>query len=162
MKKVQSKLMLLLAGAALITISACNKSDGLSSFQSSKVNAATNSNAAKKAAVTITAVYDFSTFPNVQGTFTTTGALQLSGTTTMGIGPNKNGIRAHCVVVLTPDDGSGTITIHQECEFAIAPPYPENRGQWQIVSGTGAYTNLTGNGSLTMPPNTEAMTGTIY
>jgi hypothetical protein len=162
MKKVQSKLMLLLAGAALITISACNKSDGLSSLQSSKVNAAIISNAVKKGAVTITAVYDFSTFPNVQGTFTTTGALQLSGTTTMDIGPNKNGIRVHCVVVLTPDDGSGTITIRQECEFAIAPPYPENKGQWQIVSGTGAYTDLKGNGSLTMPPNTEAMTGTIY
>ena len=160
--KLQLKLMLLLAGAVLITTSACNKTDGLSSPQSFKVNAATASNAAKKGPVTITAVYDFSTFPNVKGTFTSTGALQMSGASTMDIGLNENGIRAHCVVVLTPDDGSGTITIHQECEFAIAPPYPENRGQWQVVSGTGAYTNLKGNGSLTMPPATEAMTGTIY
>jgi hypothetical protein len=30
---------------------------------------------AKRTAVTITGVYDFSTFPNVSGTFTTTGAL---------------------------------------------------------------------------------------
>src|SRR5262245_20352002 len=108
---VQSKLMLLLARAALITKFACNKTDGLSSPRS--VNSSTTSNAAKKGDVTITAVYDFSTFPFVSGTFTTTGALQLSGTTTMDVGPNKNGGRAHCVVVLTPDDGSGTITIHQ-------------------------------------------------
>jgi len=160
--KLQSKLMLLLAGAALMTTSACNKSDGLVSNQSSSVNSATTPDAAKKSVVTITAVYDFSTFPSVSGTFTAIGALQLSGTTIMDIGPNKNGMIAHCVVVLTPDDGSGTITIHQECEFAIAPPYPENKGQWQIVSGTGAYTKLKGNGSLTMPPFTEAMTGTIY
>jgi len=156
--KFKSTLMLLLAGAALITTSACKK-DGL---QSSKDNSVTESYATKKGAVTIIAVFDFSTFPNVSGTFTSTGALQLSGNATMNIGPNKNGIRAHCVVVLTPDDGSGTITIHQECEFAIAPPYPENRGQWQIVSGTGAYIDLKGNGSLTMPPLTEAMTGTIH
>jgi hypothetical protein len=106
-------------------------------------------------AVTITAVYDFSTFPNVTGTFTTSGALNISGTTTMDISLNVNGIRGHCVVVLTTPDG--TITIHQECVFATNPP----QGRWEIVSGTGAYANLKGNGSLTMPPNTEAMTGVI-
>jgi hypothetical protein len=73
----------------------------------------------------------------------------------MDVGPNINGIRAHCVVVLvTPE---GTITIHQECVFATNPP----QGRWEIVSGTGAYANLQGNGTLTMPPNTEAMTGFI-
>ena len=106
--------------------------------------------------VTITAVYNFSTFPNVSGTFTTTGALNTSGTTTMAINPNANGTRAHCVIVLTSE--LGTITIHQECEFATSPA----KGQWQIVDGTGAYANLKGNGSLLMPPNTEAMSGVIY
>ena len=106
--------------------------------------------------VTITAVYDFSTFPNVWGTFTTSGALTISGTTSMDVGPNTNGKIAHCVVTLITSDG--TITIHQECEFATAIP----KGQWQIVSGTGAYWNLKGNGSLTMPRNEEAMTGVIY
>src|SRR5438876_9780595 len=47
--------------------------------------------------VTITAAYDFSTFPNVTGTFTTTGALTISGTSTMAVGLNVDGIRAHCV-----------------------------------------------------------------
>src|SRR6266436_8017097 len=62
--------------------------------------------------VTITAAYDFSTFPNVTGTFTTTGALTISGTSTMHIELNPfNGIRAHCVVTLIASNG--TIIIDQ-------------------------------------------------
>jgi hypothetical protein len=106
--------------------------------------------------VTITGTYDFSTFPDVTGTFTTTGALTISGPTTMHIGPNYNGTRAHCVVTLIAPDG--VIIIHQECEFATSPP----AGRWEIVSGTGAYANLRGNGSLTMPDDEEAMIGVIY
>ena len=106
--------------------------------------------------VTITAVYDFSTFPNVTGTFTTGGALTISGASTMHVEPNLNGTIAHCVVTLIASDG--TIIIHQECQFGSPTP----QGRWQIVSGTGVYANLNGNGSLTMPPNTEAMTGVIF
>ena len=108
--------------------------------------------------VTITGVFDFSTFPNLSGTFTTTGALTISGPATMHIDPIVPGVVAHCVVTLIPSDNSGTIVIDQECHFATSPP----AGRWEIVSGTGAYANLNGNGSLTMPPNTEAMTGYIY
>ena len=123
--------------------------------------------------VTITAVYDFSTFPNVSGTFTTTGLNGISGSTTMLIGPNVgpnvggnvNGIIAHCVVTLMPSTG-GSIIIDQECQFATSMPAPyptgQGKGRWEIVSGTGAYANLNGNGSLTMPPNSEAMTGVIF
>ena len=109
--------------------------------------------------VTITAVYDFSTFPDVTGTFTTSGALTISGPSTMHVELLNNGTPAqpaHCVVTLIAPDGD--IIIHQQCEFATSPP----RGRWEIVAGTGAYANLNGNGSLTMPPNTEAMTGFIY
>jgi hypothetical protein len=70
--------------------------------------------------------------------------------------PNKIGKIFHCEVVLYATDG--TITIHQECQTATSPW----KGRWEIVSGTGAYVNLKGNGSLLMPPNTEAMTGVIY
>ena len=120
--------------------------------------------------VTITAAYDFSTFPNVTGTFTTTGALTISGTSTMAVGLNVDGIRAHCVVTLTPSDNSGTIIIDQQCQFATSMPAPyptgQGKGRWEIVGGTGAYANLNGNGSLTMPviPQgiEEAMTGVIY
>jgi hypothetical protein len=121
--------------------------------------------------VTITAAYDFSTFPNVAGTFTTTGALAISGASTMHVDLNSDGIRAHCVVTLIPSDGSGTIIIDQQCQFATSMPAPyptgQGKGRWEIVSGTGAYANLNGNGSLTMPVNQqgmpeEAMTGVIF
>src|SRR5262252_622212 len=112
--------------------------------------------------VTITGVYDFAGFPNVVGHFTTTGALTISGTTTMNIGPlgqiGPNGSTvAHCVVTLIPSDNSGTITIDQQCKFATSMPAPyptgQGKGRWEIVGGTGAYANLFGNGSLTMPGN---------
>jgi hypothetical protein len=116
-----------------------------------------SASASTRTPVTITGVYDFSTFPDVVGTFTTTGALTISGPSTMHVGLNENGKRAHCVVTLIAPDG--VIIIRQECEFATSPP----KGRWEIVSGTGAYANLRGNGPLTMPPpTTEAMTGVIY
>jgi hypothetical protein len=75
----------------------------------------------------------------------------------MHVGLNYNGTRAHCVVTLMAP--LGNIIIDQECVFAPSPP----RGRWEIVSGTGAYADLNGNGSLTMPPPlVEAMTGFIY
>jgi len=100
--------------------------------------------APKPTPVTITAVFDFSTFPDVAGTFTTS------------VGFNTDGIRAHCVVTLIAPDG--IIIIHQECQFATSPP----KGRWEIVSGTGAYANLRGNGPLLMPDDEEAMTGVIF
>lgn len=110
----------------------------------------------KATPVTITAVYNFSTFPDVWGTFTISGALNISGKSEMVIGPNSNGVRAHCDVTLfTPQ---GNILIDQECQFSSDPA----KGRWEIVGGTGIYSTLKGNGSLTMPPNTEAMTGFIY
>ena len=109
--------------------------------------------------VTITAVFDFTNFPNVSGTFTTTGALTISGPATMHIDflNATQSTAAHCVVTLIAPNG--TIFIDQQCQFATSPP----KGRWEIVSGTGAYANLNGNGSLTMPPPLiEAMTGVIY
>ncbi len=103
--------------------------------------------------VTITAVYDFSTFPNVLGNFTTGGGLKFSGTSTMNIHPYDNNTKANCDVLLVTS--KGTITIHQHCNLAA------NFGKWEIISGTGAYEDLKGHGTLTMPPNTEAMTGVI-
>ncbi len=116
-----------------------------------------SASASALAPVTITATFDSGTFPNLTGTFTTSGALTISGTVAMHVDLNPfNGIRAHCVVTLIAPNG--TIIIHQECQFATSPP----KGRWEIVSGTGAYADLNGNGSLLMPPHTEAMTGFIH
>ncbi len=123
------------------------------------MGSAPSASAATAIPVTITATFDFANFPDVTGTFTTTGALTISGPATMHVDLNPfNGIRAHCVVILMPSPGN-SIIIDQECQFATSPP----KGRWEIVGGTGAYANLNGNGSLTMPPPlVEAMTGVIY
>ena len=118
-----------------------------------------SSSAARPTSVSITAVYDFSTYPDVTGTFTTSGALTISGASTMHLDCKVNGtsVPCHCVVTLIAPDG--TIIIHQQCQFATSP----SKGRWEIVSGTGAYANLKGNGSLLMPGCcTEAMTGVTY
>lgn len=115
-----------------------------------------SASAAPPTPVTITATFDFSTLPDVTGTFITSGALTISGAATMHVGFNPNGARAHCVVTLIASNGA--IIIDQQCQFASSPP----KGRWEIVGGTGAYANLNGNGSLTMPPNMEAMTGVIF
>src|SRR5437899_5629326 len=97
-----------------------------------------SASASVRAPVTITAVFDFSTFPDVTGTFTTSGALTISGPSTMHVELLNNGTPgqpAHCVVTLLAPNG--TIIIDQQCQFATSPP----RGRWQIVSGTGAYPN---------------------
>jgi len=99
----------------------------------------------------IIAVYDFSTFPIVKGTFTTSGAMHISGASTMQVHPNADGTKAHCHVLLKAPDG--TITIHQDCDLT------NNFGRWYVIGGTGAYEDLRGYGTLTMPPNTEDMKG---
>jgi hypothetical protein len=87
----------------------------------------------------------------------------------MHVGLNYNGTIAHCVVTLIAP--LGNIIIDQECQFATSMPAPyptgQGKGRWEIVGGTGAYANLNGNGSLTMPTSAlgfpeEAMTGVIY
>ena len=143
----QFKLMLLFTLGSFILLTGFKKDNLVSSSKARNT---------KASPVTITAVFNFSTFPDVLGTFTASGALNISGSAEMVVGFNNNQVRAHCVVILTAPNG--TITIHQECVFATNPP----RGRWEIVSGTGAYANLKGNGSLLMPPDTEAMEGFIY
>src|SRR5678815_178723 len=87
---MQKQLLLFFTGALFILLTGF-KRDNLTS--SSKASPG-------KGPVTITAVFDFSTFPDVIGTFTTSGALNVSGTAEMVVGPNENGVRAHCVVIL--------------------------------------------------------------
>jgi hypothetical protein len=163
--KKQLRSILLFIAVAFIILTGCSKSDSLvppavnnSPGQNTDLTT-TNSaqNSSGKTAVTITGIYDFSTLPNTVGTFTTTGALTISGYSTMFVDiVNHPGTQFHCVITLYAPDG--TITINQECTFDTPIP----KGQWKIVSGTGPYVNLKGNGSLTMPPNTEAMTGVIF
>jgi len=159
----QLKSTLLIMAITIIALAGCSKSTDLvtpsannsSGQHSNQTSTDKSENSSSQSAVTITGVFDFSTFPNTVGTFTTTGALTISGDATMDVGVISDPV-AHCVVTLYAPDG--IIVIHQDCNFDTPTP----KGQWRIVSGTGPYVNLKGNGSLTMPPNTEAMTGVIF
>ena len=85
------------------------------------------------------------------GTFTASGALETSGTNFMEVrASGKSHVSAiHCTnSVVTPD---GTFTILMNCQFSTST------GQWRIINGTGAYTNLRGNGSLIMTTNMDGL-----
>jgi len=112
--------------------------------------------AARKTPVTINSVYDFSSYP-FPGTFTTSGAFETSGTVTMEVDFNSFGNRIHCLYTfLAPE---GTFIIREECIYSTPL---HGQGRWEIVSGTGAYKNLRGNGSALMPGNEENWKGFIY
>ena len=109
-----------------------------------------------KTPITINSAYDFSSYP-YPGTFYTHGALEISGTVTMEVDGNINGTRAHCLYTFVAPEG--TFTVRERCVFTTPL---QGQGRWEIVSGTGAYTNLKGNGSALMPGNQENWEGVIY
>src|SRR6476620_4034923 len=103
----------------------------------------------QKIAVSINSEYSFDSYP-FPGTFTMSvdGVVVAAGTVTMEVASNQNGIRFHCLYRFTPTSGPvGTFIIREQCVFAVEP----DRGRWEIVSGTGAYENVKGNGSALMP-----------
>jgi hypothetical protein len=84
------------------------------------------------------------------GTFTTSGAgLCPSGTTTdqeFGTG-GQSGLLAnfHDLKTFTCADGSGTFTANVQAQLIFG--FPADSFTWNILSGTGAYTNLRGSGN---------------
>jgi len=111
--------------------------------------------APKKLPVTINSAYSFATYP-FPWTFTISGAFETSGTVTMEVDFNSNERVVHCVYTFVAPEG--TIIIREQCTM---PPDPW-QGRWEIVTGTGAYGNLKGNGSALMPGNQENWVGFIY
>ena len=84
------------------------------------------------------------------GTFTTSGAgLCPSGTTTdqeFGTGGQSGGhINFHVLKTFTCADGSGTFTANVQAHLIFGSP--TDSFTWNILSGTGKYTNLHGSGS---------------
>jgi hypothetical protein len=182
--KKQLRSILLFIAVPFIILTGCSKSDSLvppavnnspgqntdltttnSVSTPTSVIAKAGDNVAQKAAsiptpITITAPFtDIGTYPIFPGTFTISGAFETSGEATMDANFNDNFIRAHCILTLT--DNYGTIIIHEECQFGSIP----HKGRWEIVSGTGAYANLRGNGSNTMSGPRELeedLVGFIY
>jgi len=84
------------------------------------------------------------------GTFTTSGAgLCPSGTTTdqlFGTPPDgKFHANFHDLKTFTCADGSGTFTANVQAHLIFGAP--TDSFTWNILSGTGAYTNLHGSGT---------------
>ena len=123
--------------------------------------------AQKPTPVSITVPFEFTggEFPifTFTGPFTISGAFEASGTAIMVAQLNTNAMVYHCIWTLTADNG-GTFILHEYCQMGSTPV----KGRWEIVSGTGIYANLRGNGSSLMPDvgnpdiSQENLTGVIY
>lgn len=103
--------------------------------------------------ITITAVYDFSTYPEVYGRFFTSGAFCIYGSATMKVREYNHGCFATSWVELCTE--YGTITIKEKLNLKT------NCGKWQIICGTGKYENLKGHGTLTRSDCTEVLCGVV-
>ncbi len=141
--KIQLRLMLLLIAASFIFLTGCKKHDDGES-------------------VTMVVTHLAVLKPIVlSGTFTSTGAFNISGTSLMDVHPV--GDSAHCTqTMITPE---GSFTMHQDCSNT------NMTGSWHIISGTGRYAHLQGSGTLTMmfPPNVptgvlgiDTLTGVVW
>lgn len=98
---------------------------------------------------TITLAYTGGSFPTLDCEFTAEGGLETSGTAKMDI--NMFGGVFHCLTTFS--DENGTFTIKEECNMKTWV------GVWQVIEGAGAYANLRGGGSLTMPDWDEIYPG---
>ena len=86
------------------------------------------------------------------GTFVVSGALADSGTVTVehiAIVPNADGDQGRLSGLETYTGQSGTIvTRFDGVAFPLSSPHQVGLGQFQIISGTGAYADLTGHGTF--------------
>ena len=125
--KIQLKLMFILFGVSFIFLVGCNKHHGVATT-------ITGTNLSELKPGTLT------------GTFIATGGLNTSGTYVMVVQP-VGADSAHCTWTLTAPEG--TFILLQDCSL------PTLTGSWHIISGTGHYEDLRGDGSITMmfPPN---------
>jgi hypothetical protein len=120
--------------------------------------------------VTINTVIDFTVFP-FTGTFTVTEGSQLLGCsagTFVDIpagGFSRGAIRKHFTCTAGANAGS-SFTI--QFRPTPAPGPGDANGHWEVLGGTGAFSNLRGQGdfsvifSPTQPAGFETLTGTIH
>lgn len=87
------------------------------------------------------------------GTFTASSELGTRGTYLMII--VHTGMAFHCTTTFSPSSG-GQFVLQSNCEMTLLD------GQWRVISGTGAYQDLEGNGSIVMTPGHEFCTGKVF
>jgi hypothetical protein len=99
--------------------------------------------------ITVPFVYTGGSFPNfvytspftISGTFKATGTAEMDANVTVYADFSVY----DCNWTLTNDEGN--IKLHEKCHITTSSAI----GMWEIVSGTGDYANLPGNGSALMP-----------
>ncbi len=129
--KIQLKLMLLLFGVLFISLMGCKKHH----YDDTITMTVTHLAVLKPIILT--------------GIFTTTGEINISGTSLMEVHPD--GASAHCTQTMTTPQG--TFTMHQDCSGMT--------GSWYIISGTGRYAHVRGKGTLTMMFPPDVPTGVL-
>jgi hypothetical protein len=100
--------------------------------------------------VTMTLTADFSG-PVIQGTFTASSPLCLSGTFVTEVVGGGGGPRAFAMTGrqhMTCDDGSGSFVIQFHPQSNPISPIPS--GPWAALGGTGSYAGLHGTGSFSV------------
>ncbi len=137
---------------AFFTLSSCKKEATLTAEDDSLAQSLSTQSARDVQALQANSRPTEVTFILIRGALSISGAIQASGKYTMN--PVKQtGQAFHCTNNLTLSDG--TITALTNC-------YDGSTGTWRIISGTGAYANLQGNGRLVMYPGGETWTGKIF
>lgn len=100
------------------------------------------------------------------GTFVASGAVSDSGTATvdhLALVPIGNSDSAELSGDETYSSPSGTIVTHFDgIAFPLSNPHQVGKGRFQIVSGTGAYAGLTGQGTflIVVDPISNELVGT--
>lgn len=159
--KTKLKSILLLIGVSPLIFLACQKSDGVSAPSSSQSSGEANSFSSNKrtevwtTTTTLTAVTISPTHVLKTGTFVGSHELGDTGNYVMDIkfyGAKLDSI--HCNTIFMPLAGD-EFTAGSKCSIVT------NLGLWKILFGSGIYENLRGNGSVTMIPGHEMVTGKI-
>jgi hypothetical protein len=100
------------------------------------------------------------------GTFVASGAISDSGTAdvrNLALVPIGNSNSARLSGDETFTSANGTIVTHFDgIAFPLSNPHAVGKGQFQIISGTGAYAGLKGQGTflIVVDPTSNQLTGT--
>ena len=142
---MQLKSIPLLLGVSFIIFSGCKKDGSVVSSSTNAENQVSSSAKHSKHHIHghVTIVWTYTALPapgTRTGTAVAHGALETSGTSTMHT--NVSGDVLNCSQTLVTS--AGTLTMLSTCHLST------NDGIWHIVSGTGDYANLEGNGTLVM------------
>ena len=143
--KMKLKSMPLLIGVVLAIVAGCQKNENLVSpdVKSAPDEKILQSNESPKPVNIVLA----------RGVFTATGGLEANGSYIMSP-VIQRGNSFECTNIFVTE--GGTITALSYCQMGSW------KGAWRIVSGSGVYENIEGNGTLVMEGGTEVWDGKIF